>query len=304
MNGCDVSIIIPTYNGARDIREVLTRIYDQKVDAAFEVIVIDSQSTDGTPDLVREFPARLVPIRKADFSHPGTRNVGWRQARGDLVVFMTQDAIPYDRRWLERLLAAVLDDARVAGAYSRQLPRPGCNASEARDIYTGAGPLRQVKVVDLGDARQREHYQAHLYEFIRFSNVSACYRKAVLEQFPFDERLPMVEDMEWCKRVLEAGYTVIYEPASVVLHSHDHALRQVYRRHRDYGLAFREFTPLRSTIPSVLFGVARETVLDLFFILTIEADLPRKLAWALRSPLYRAGMRWGLHRGLRQAGRR
>ena len=298
MTGCELTIVILTFNGRRDIREVLTGIYEQKTSAAFEVIVIDSESTDGTPGLVREFPARLIEIKKAEFSHPGTRNFGSRQAKGEFVIFMTQDAIPYNHFWLENLVKPLQHDPRVAGAYSRQLPRPGCNPCEMRDIFTGAGPIRQVKVVDPTDEHQKQNYEAHLYDFIRFSNVSACYRKAVLRQFPFNERLLMMEDMEWCKQVVEAGYAVIYEPTSVALHSHDHSLRHVYRRHREYGLSFREFTPLRSTIPSLLFGIVRETVLDQFFILTLPMSPLRKMRWALRSPLYRASMKYGLHQGL------
>ena len=299
MSAHDLSIVILTYNGSRDIGEVLTRIYDQKTSASYEVMVIDSGSTDGTQRLVRDFPVRLIEIRKADFSHPGTRNFACQEAEGEFVVFMTQDAIPYNQYWLDNLLKPLAGDPRVAGVYSRQLPRPGCNPSEMRDIYTGAGPIRQVRSVDCTDDYQKQNYEAHLYDFILFSNVSACYRKAILQKFPFNERLLMVEDMEWCKQVIEAGYTVIYEPTSVVLHSHDHPLKQVYRRHREYGLSLREFTPLRSTIPSVIVGVLRETILDQFFILTLKVSPLRKLKWALRSPIFRACMKVGLYRGLR-----
>jgi len=299
MGACDLSIVILTYNGSHDISEVLTRIYDQKTSASHEVIVIDSESTDGTPRLVKEFPVRLIEIKKADFSNPRTRNFGCQQAKGEFVVFMTQDAIPYNHRWLENLVKPFFSDPRVAGTYSRQLPRSHCNPSEMRDIYTGAGPIRQVRVVDSADEYQKQSYEAHLYEFILFSNVSACYRKALLQRFPFNERLLMVEDMEWCKQVIEAGYAVIYEPTSVVLHSHDHPLKQVYRRHREYGLSLREFTPLKATIPSVILGIVRETVLDQFFILTLPMSPLRKMKWALRSPLYRASMKCGLYRGLR-----
>lgn len=301
MSSVDVSIVIPTYNGGDDIKEILTRIFEQKTNASFEVIVIDSQSTDGTPGLVRDFPVRLVEIRKAEFSHPRTRNFGCRLANGEFVVFMTQDAIPFNHLWLDCLVRPFLDNQKVAGTYSRQIPRLHCNPSEMRDIYIGAGPVRQVKAVEFSDEFQKQSYEAHLHAFIQFSNVSACYRRALLQEFPFNESLLMVEDMEWCKQVIEAGYTVIYEPSSVVIHSHDHPLRQVYRRHRDYGLSLREFTPLRLTISSVAHEIARETILDQFFILTLQMSPLRKLKWALRSPWYRASMKIGLYRGLSHA---
>ena len=301
MTASDLSIVILTYNGSRDMREVLTRIYDQKISASYEVIVIDSESTDDTPRLVKEFPVRFIGIQKREFGHPSTRNLGCDYAKGEFVVFMTQDAIPYNHFWLENLVRPFRNDPRVAGTYSRQLPRLHCNPSEMRDIYIGAGPVRQVKAVEFSDEFQKQSYEAHLYAFIQFSNVSACYRRSILQEFPFNEKLLMVEDMEWCKQVIEAGYTVIYEPSSVVIHSHDHPLRQVYRRHRDYGLSLREFTPLRFTISSVAHEIARETLLDQFFILTLQMSPLRKLRWALRSPLYRASMKIGLYRGLNHA---
>jgi len=282
---------------------VLTRIYDQKTSASYEVMVIDSESTDGTTRLVRDFPVRLIEIKKAEFSHPRTRNFVCQQAKGEFVILMTQDAIPYNQLWLDNLVKPLVTDLRVAGTYSRQLPRPGCHPSELRDIYTGAGPIRQVKSVDPADDYQKENYEAHLYDFILFSNVSACYRKTVRQKFPFNERLVMVEDMEWCKQVIEAGYMVIYEPTSVVLHSHNHSLKQVYKRHREYGLSLREFTPLSSTIPAVLLGALRETILDQFFILSLDMSPPSKIKWALRSPLYRACAKFGLYRGLRDGNR-
>jgi rhamnosyltransferase len=304
MSAPDLSIVILTHNGSQDIREVLTGIYDQKTSASYEVMVIDSESTDGTTRLVRDFPVRLIEIKKAEFSHPRTRNFACQQARGECVILMTQDAIPYNQLWLDNLVKPLATDLRVAGTYSRQLPRPGCNPSEMRDIYTGAGPIRQVKSVDPADDYQKQNYEAHLYDFIQFSNVSACYRKTVLQKFPFNERLVMVEDMEWCKQVIEAGYMVIYEPTSVVLHSHNHSLKQVYKRHREYGLSLREFTPLTSTMPTVLLGALRETILDQFFILSLDMSPLSKIRWALRSPLYRACMKFGLYQGLRDGAKK
>ena len=68
MGMTDLSIVISTHNGSHDIREVLTRIYDQKTSASYEVIVIDSESTDGTPRVANEFPVRLIQIKKTDFT--------------------------------------------------------------------------------------------------------------------------------------------------------------------------------------------------------------------------------------------
>ena len=70
-----------------------------------EVLVLDSGSTDGTLDVVRGFPVRLIPVDRRDFDHGDTRNLGALHSRGDVVVFLVQDAEPADASWLRNLTA-------------------------------------------------------------------------------------------------------------------------------------------------------------------------------------------------------
>src|SRR5438105_3343692 len=118
------SIVLPTFNGAVHLRQVLEMIGRQKVQP-LEIIAIDSGSTDGTVDILHQFPVQLRQIANSEFSHSGTRNLGARLAAGKYVVFLTQDATPADSCWLECLLRAFEAPGKVAGAFSRQIARPG-----------------------------------------------------------------------------------------------------------------------------------------------------------------------------------
>src|SRR5512135_2968500 len=114
----DVSVVIPIYNGERYLAEVLGAVFSQETGFSFEVVVIDSGSTDRSLDVAGGFPVRLHRIPNEEFGHGRTRNLGARLAAGRYVVFMSQDATPAHPRWLENLVASVAKDAGVAGAYS------------------------------------------------------------------------------------------------------------------------------------------------------------------------------------------
>ncbi|GAI52085.1 unnamed protein product [marine sediment metagenome] len=97
---------------------ILTFIYDEK----FEVIIIDSGSTDKTIEIAKEYPVRLIQIKPEEFGHGKTRNYGADISEGEYLVFLTQDAIPFDNNWL-RYLISNLEDENVAGVYNKQIPR-------------------------------------------------------------------------------------------------------------------------------------------------------------------------------------
>jgi len=225
------SIIIPTKNGIAHLEKVLQTIYMQAYDQPFEVIVIDSGSIDGTLDIVRRYPVKLIEIRPEDFGHGKTRNLGAELAKGDYLVFLTQDAIPATERWLFNLTAN-LERPEVAGVYGRQIPREGTNPMERFFLNTHYPPHRMVKSGKQGKTD---------ITTIFFSNVNSVIRREVFERYPFSEDLIMSEDQEWAKRVLLAGYDIVYDPEAAVYHSHNYSLRAVFQRYFDSGVSLGKF---------------------------------------------------------------
>jgi rhamnosyltransferase len=119
-----VSVVVPTLNAGPEFEELLEKISIQEGDFEREVIVVDSGSTDGTVELARRYGARVHQIRKEEFNHGATRNLGVSLARGEYVALTVQDAVPLDERWLGAMVENFERDERVAGVYSRQIPRP------------------------------------------------------------------------------------------------------------------------------------------------------------------------------------
>jgi rhamnosyltransferase len=290
---------LPCYNGEQYLDEVLCGIYRQRTGLKYEVIVIDSGSTDGTLEIASHYPVRLHQIPNNEFGHGRTRNFGAQLGRGRYIVFMTQDATPANECWLENLVMPFAEDSRVAGVYSRQIPRPDCNPCEWRDICAGAAPVSLVKRVNFNDDLEKTNYEKHIRMIIAFSNVSSCIRKDALDHLPFSERLVMVEDQDWSKRAIEAGWTVRYEVSSVVYHSHNHGLRALYKRHFDYGASYRQFVRFELSFAKVLAYALHNSLLDAQFIISQSRGLDWKLQWLAKCAVNRFAMRFGLYRGLK-----
>lgn len=292
-----ISIVIPTFNGALYLRQVLQMIYRQKVQP-LEVIAIDSGSTDETLEILKESSVRLLQIPNAEFSHPGTRNVGARMAEGEFVVYITQDATPADSCWLECLLRPFDQDAKIAAVFSRQVPRPGSDPLEASDLYRYFPNERRLNVMP----EDRAEFRNRIWSLIELSNASAAYKRELLLENPFDENLKMAEDQEWAKRMLEQGCSIAYEPESMVLHSHQHNLSQKRERNFDMGVSFSRFLyPELGHRTFPLLAFAAHLILDARYIIRDNRTISEKLLWLLRSPIHRAVYHYSYWRGWNSA---
>jgi rhamnosyltransferase len=225
-----ISIVIPVKNGGSDLRRCLEAIRTQRAGDDVEVVVVDSGSTDGSAELAESLGARVHRIPPEEFNHGATRNLGVSLARGDTIVFTSQDAHAEDGEWLARLVAP-LADPEVAGVYGRQVAHEGAKPPEEFFLDYLYGPSARVQRA--GSAEELS------METTLFSNVNSAIRRDVLERFPFVDDIVMSEDQEWSARVLLAGYAIAYEPRAVVRHSHDYDIRAAFRRFYESGYSAR-----------------------------------------------------------------
>ena len=219
------SIVIPAKNEARNIRRCLDAIFSQDAAFPFEVVLIDSGSTDGTLDIVSEYDVHIHRIKPEDFGHGRTRNLGARIARSPTLVFLNADAAPRDPGWLRGLLHE-LQPVHVAGVYGRQVARPEAYPMERFFLDYWYGPHRRTQ--RMTDGRLD-------VDNVFFSTVNCAMKRSVWEAFPFDETIVMTEDQVWSRQAIEAGYTLIYAPELTVVHSHNYTLKQAFRRFFDAG---------------------------------------------------------------------
>ncbi len=121
MTQVDTSIIILTKENGANFPRLLDRIYSQQYNNSYEVIVIDSGSTDGTLEAARQYPLKLAQIKPEEFHHGGTRNFGAEVAQGKYLVYITQDALPKNNDWLQKMTDNFADP-QVAMVAGRQIP--------------------------------------------------------------------------------------------------------------------------------------------------------------------------------------
>jgi rhamnosyltransferase len=245
-----VSIALLTRNGGERLAATLDAIGGQQTNFAFEVVAIDSGSTDGTLPLLKRVAQRVVSIPPQSFNHGLTRNLAVEQSRGELVVMLVQDAVPLSSQWLARLTAPLRADCDVAGAFCRQEPRPDASAITRHylgDWIATSPAARTARLLGPTDFERLEP-RARL-ELCAFDNVCSCIRRAVWQRFRFREA-PIAEDLEWSRDVLLAGYRLSYVPDAVVEHSHDRPARYEFARTHLVHFRLARLFGLR-TIPSV-----------------------------------------------------
>ena len=242
-----VSVVIPVLNAARYLPALFEAIATQEEIQPQEIILVDSMSTDDTVKIAQAHPlTRVVPIH--NFTHGRSRNLGAREATGDLIVVLSQDARPQDRHWLSRLVKP-FEDSRVAATYSRQVPREDANPMETFFLQHRFPP---------GPPVRREHTGTGelTLEQVFFSNVSAAIRRSVLLQFPFDEEIIMSEDQQFSRDLLNAGYAVVYCPESIVVHSHNYSLAICVRRYFDSVYSLTQIFPAHGFGTSSTMGLS------------------------------------------------
>jgi rhamnosyltransferase len=229
-----ISVLIPVKNGGDDLVRCLDGIAAQCVDDEVEVVVVDSGSSDGSVEVARARGAVVEEIPALEFDHGATRNRAAAAARGDVLVFTSQDAYAERDDWLARLIAP-LADPRVAGAYGRQLAHHHATPPEVYFLDFLYGPASRT---------QRLHNGAGVsMETTFFSNVNAAIRSELFGRYPFAEDMIMSEDQEWSRRVLLDGYELRYVADAAVRHSHDYTLGAAFRRFFDSGVsASRSYT--------------------------------------------------------------
>jgi len=189
------------------------------------MVVVDDGSDD--PDALRRAVAGRAEVVRHDRSlGPGAaRDTGWRVADGDVIVFLDADVVP-SAGWLSPLLAH-LADPHVAVVAPRVRSRPGPSVLERYE--------RRRSPLDLGP------HEARVAPGSRVSYVPTaalvCRREVLAQLGGFDPELRVGEDVDLVWRALEAGWTVRYEPASVVEHRPRPTWRALLRQRRAYGSA-------------------------------------------------------------------
>jgi rhamnosyltransferase len=222
----EATVFIPTFNGAAYLDRLLTAVETQDFAEKFEILIIDSGSTDDTLGIVSRHPlVRLVEIPQKEFGHGRTRNHAAQLARGTYVAYLSHDAIPLDAHWLEHLLEPMRRTPGPGGpacvaVFGRQVARHNCFPSLAYEIdgvFAACGPPDRTTLVSCAPGTADTLSDHDLF----YSDVnSATRRDVLLGAIPYRD-LNYSEDLAFARDVLNAGLAKAYEPRAAVEHSND-----------------------------------------------------------------------------------
>ncbi len=224
-----VSVIIPTRNAGKLFEQTLKALAGQNYAGEIEIVIIDTESEDGTPALAQKFGAKVIPIKKSMFNHGLTRNQAVENSSGKILVFLSQDSVPGDEHFIQNITSAFADPL-VAGSYARQLPRDNADIFTKRDLNAWLTGRTQPEVRWIADFDAYEQLSAmDKYFFCNFDDVASAMRRSVWQAIPYAMN-DFGEDIEWSKDALEAGWKIAYVPDAFVIHSHNKNIRYEYSR--------------------------------------------------------------------------
>lgn len=230
-----LSVVIPTLNGGPRFEELLERLAEQDVEGGFELVVVDSESDDGTREAAVRAGAYVHRIRRADFNHGATRNLGISRSSGSVICLLTQDAVPMDASYLAHM-AATFEDETIDGAYARQFPRPDCDPLLKERLRRWSASRTEFLVQELaaGDpeaARAAFDALEPMERYLRcaFDDVASALRRSTWETHPLPAR-SFGEDVAWAREVLLDGGRIAFQPEARVEHSHSIEMGREFRR--------------------------------------------------------------------------
>lgn len=227
-----VDAIIPTYKPddrlINNIKKLQTQTYPVN-----KIILINT-----CKEYMKEEDFSCIPklcihhIGLEEFDHGATRDLGMQMSDADIVVLMTQDAVPADNMLISSLVDR-LSDENIAVAYAKQLPRDDCSYIER---YT-----RRFNYPDESYVKTRKDIDKMGIKAYFCSDVCAAYNRETYNKLGgFIKKTIFNEDMIYAAKAINNGYGICYSADSKVIHSHNYTCMQQLRRNFDLGVSQKD----------------------------------------------------------------
>lgn len=289
------TICVFTINAEEYLEALLEGVFAQETDFEFEVLHMDSGSTDRTIEISKQFPkVWLYEFPNSEYGHGKTRQKAAEMAHGEFIVNLTHDAVPAHNRWLAEMIRPFSLNPDVAAVFGKQIPRPDCVPATKRDTigaFAGFGPDYALTL------QQKNELLTHPSELDAlgfFSDVNSAVRRSVLVGgIPFQD-VNYAEDQVLGRDIIKAGLIKVYTPFGAVVHSHSYPPVKYFRRMYDEMVGLKAATGV-SLDTSIAFHIAwsvKATLRDWKFIWR-DRDYRRrsKLKYLVQAPVYNFGRR-------------
>lgn len=233
MDNVKIDVLIPTYKPNVSFGNMVKRLLKQTVQLN-KIIVINTEEQFWNS----EFEAiteklEVHHISKEEFGHGSSRNKAASFSKADVIIFMTQDAKPYDKYLIERLVKPFSEDEKIWCTYARQLATGDCMEIER---YT-----RIYNYPRQSHVRSKADIDKYGIKTYFCSNSCAAYDKAKFDELGgFDKDVAFGEDTVMAAEIMEHGGKVAYCGDAVVIHSHNYTLKQQLKRNYEVGVMHKD----------------------------------------------------------------
>lgn len=237
-----VDVIIPVYKPGADFAELIKRLEKQEYPVN-KILVMNTEEKYWNKEWEKHPLLEVHHLAQKDFDHGGTRRKAADLSEADILVFMTQDAMPADKKLIGNLIREILADQNVGAAYARQLPKENCRFLERYTRSFNYPEQSQIKSV-----KDIERYGIKTYFC---SNVCAAYEHSIYKKVGgFPDRAIFNEDMIFAGNLIKAGYKIAYAADARVYHSHNYSCMQQFHRNFDLGVSQAEHPEIFEGVPS------------------------------------------------------
>lgn len=301
-----ISVFVPTYNGEKYLGELIEAVLNQELppDYEIELLITDSGSTDRTLEILELYKDRLVfdQIPNSEFGHGKTRQDAARRARGEFILFLSQDATPTNYRWAKNMIEPFFISPRVGCVFGKQNPRPDAAVTIKREVsgvFGGLGAPDSL-VIHRFESLVDKSQTNPLNTF--FSDVNSAVRRSLLiGDIPFRD-VQYSEDQALAEDMQRKSYLKAYTAIGQVWHSNIYTIKEYYKRKFDEYIGLQESTALElnPSKKSLLLGWIRPTIADYKFIRKDgDYGLKSKLLWYTRSPFYNIALQRGKYHAIK-----
>ncbi len=241
-----VDVIIPTYRPGKELFELLDKLMYQTHPIRKIYLINTEQIYFETLVSDMDFSSiystvSVFHITKEEFDHGKVRDMGAKMSDADVLVFMTQDAMPKNEKLMENLIAPLIEN--VAVSYARQIPNKECNPIEKYTRYFNYPKDERIK--------SREDLKELGIKTFFCSNVCAAYNRKIYEELDgFIKKTIFNEDMIYAAKAVMNGYKIAYAANAEVIHSHNYTLMQQFKRNFDLGVSQAEHPEIFANISS------------------------------------------------------
>ena len=239
-----VDVVIPSYRPDEKFSRLVKKLQEQEYPIG-TIFVINTKAGRFPKEVEQMEKVKVSHIERREFDHGATRDMGMQMSKAEIVVFMTQDAVPADEYVIGNLVKVLEEDEMTGAAYARQLAASGCNYIEK---YT-----RKFNYPENSRIKSKEDLQEMGIKTFFCSNVCAAYKRNIYEKAGgFCKKTIFNEDMILAGHMINAGYKVAYVAEARVIHSHNYTGMQQFHRNFDMAVSQAEH-------PEVFEGIKSES---------------------------------------------